>query len=103
MWRWRVQATSIVTSDTGSGSSACIALVRSITTTRGSFRSFQSSMPYPVSIAYTLAAPRRRRQSTNPPTFEPRSAQGRPVTSRAKAFSAWSSFCPARETNGMAE
>ena len=73
MCRCRVQATSITASATASGSSACIAFVRSITTTRGSFRSRQSSMPYPVSIAYTRAAPRCNRQSVNPPALHPRS------------------------------
>ena len=46
-----VHATSMLTSLTFSGKFTCIALVRSITTTRGSLRSFHSSAPYPVSIA----------------------------------------------------
>src|SRR3954463_3633394 len=80
-----------------------MAFVRSITTTPPALASFQSNAPYPVSIAYTLAAPRRSRQSTNPPALEPRSAQTNPLTSIANSANAWSSLRPARETKGEGE
>ena len=45
MFRCLVHATSITTRSVRSGSATCMALVRSMTTTRGSLRSFQSSTP----------------------------------------------------------
>ena len=74
------------------------ALVCSITTTRGSLRSFQCRMPLPTSIAYTFNAPRCNRQSVKPPVDEPTSAQTRPFTLIPNACSAASSFSPPRET-----
>ena len=50
------------------------ALVFSITTTRGSWRSFQASCPRPTSTAKTFAAPCWSRQSVNPPVDAPRSS-----------------------------
>ena len=54
----------------------CRALVRSITTTRGSCRNFQASCPCPTSTANTRAAPYCSRQSVNPPVLAP-DIQGR--------------------------
>jgi len=57
--------------------SSARALVFSITTTRGSFRSLASSCPVPTSTANTRAAPRCSRQSVKPPVEAPTSRQAR--------------------------
>ena len=82
---------------TGSGNdSSSRALTRSITTTRGSWRSRQWIRPRPTSIAYTFAAPRRSRTSVNPPVEAPMSAQTRPAGSTSKRSSAGASFSAPR-------
>ena len=57
--------------------SACRALTRSMTTTRGSVRSFQSSWPWPTSSATTRRAPRCSSTSVNPPVEAPMSSASR--------------------------
>ena len=73
--------------------------VRSSTVTRSSVRNDQASCPYPTSTATTCAAPRRRRQSVNPPVEAPASRPCRAATSTSKRSNAASSFPPARDTN----
>src|SRR3990172_11226797 len=75
---------STVTKSTGSGSdSTYLAFDSSITTTPESCLSFQSSCPFPPSIAYTFPAPCCNRQSVNPPVDAPTSAHTLPATSTA--------------------
>src|SRR5581483_9481841 len=92
--------TSTVASDGAKGSASgrrWRAFVRSITTTRGSWRSAQSSWPRPTSSAITRAAPRFSRQSVKPPVEAPTSRQSRPATSTPSASRALASFSPPRE------
>ena len=66
--------------------------------TRGSFRSFQSSCPYPTSIENTRAAPFCSIQSVNPPVDAPISMHVFPASRIGKTRNAFSSFSPPRET-----
>ncbi len=68
--------------------------VRSMTTTLVSWRSLQSSWPYPTSMAYTFFAPLFKRQSVKPPVEAPISTAVYPVTSTWKSSKAFSSFSP---------
>ena len=61
-----------------------VAVVRSMHTTRGSWRNFQASCPYPTSTAQTRFAPRCSKQSVNPPVDAPTSSVSRSRTSRPK-------------------
>ena len=92
------------THTSASGSSAPGArsrtLVRSITVTRSSVRSRQSSWPRPTSIAMTCVAPRCNRQSVKPPVDAPTSTPRRPATSTPNASSAPASLRPPRDTYG---
>ena len=76
-------------------------LVRSMTTTRGSEASFQSSWPCPTSMQYTRRAPRWSRQSVKPPVEAPTSTATRSFTSSPKVTSACANLIPPRETKGM--
>ena len=76
------------------------ALVRSRTTTRGSWRRRRSNCPRPTSTAWTRRAPRCRRQSVNPPVEAPRSAATRPSGRMSKTSRAFSSFSPPRLAKG---
>ena len=69
-------------------------------TTRGSFRSFQSSWPWPTSTEYTLTAPFCSIQSVKPPVDAPTSMQTFPSRVRSKFFIAFSNFKPPRLTYG---
>lgn len=72
----------------------------SITTTRGSERSFQAIWPCPTSTAKTLLAPLVSRTSVKPPVDAPTSIAVAPVGFSAKWLKAWSSFKPPRDTQG---
>mmetsp|Transcript_34018 Transcript_34018/g.85635 ORF Transcript_34018/g.85635 Transcript_34018/m.85635 type:complete len:299 (+) Transcript_34018:239-1135(+) len=74
-------------------------LVRSITTTRGSTRTFSATCPYPTSTPYTRVAPPCSAQSVNPPVESPASSITFPTTSISNSVSAFSSLRPPRHTN----
>src|SRR6266550_1826295 len=88
---------SATTRLTGSGNDTrSRALMRSRTTTRGSWRSRQCRRPRPTSSANTFSAPRRNKMSVKPPVDAPMSAQTRPVGSTANRPSAGASLSAPR-------
>ena len=95
--------TSITMSSGAYGSSSAVsdrAFRRSMTVTRGSDRSRQSSSPYATSRATTCSAPRWSRQSVKPPVEAPTSSARRSSTANSSASRALASLIPPRETNG---
>src|SRR5438034_304491 len=92
-----INDTSATTRLTGSGNdSRSRALMRSRTTTRGSWRSRQCRRPRPTSSADTFSAPRRSKTSVKPPVDAPMSAQTRPVGSTPNRSSAGASLSAPR-------
>mmetsp|Transcript_5669 Transcript_5669/g.14746 ORF Transcript_5669/g.14746 Transcript_5669/m.14746 type:complete len:333 (-) Transcript_5669:91-1089(-) len=81
-----------------SGAVRCRRLVFSMTTRRGSCRSFSATCPRPTSTPYTRAAPCCNRQSVKPPVDRPASSATFPATSISHRWKAASSLVPARHT-----